>query len=55
MKTTAWMFCRECEKFDEDGTGLCTGVPCDFETEDPPCENYIFDDSKRIEQCDAKI
>ena len=38
---TAWDYCRKCERFDEDGTGLCSGAPFDYKTNGKPsCENY---------------
>lgn len=44
IQETAWMYCRECDKFDDDGTGKCTGTPTDYEITDgnPPCENYNY-------------
>ena len=43
-KETAWMYCRECDKFDADGTGICSGMAFDFEITDgnPPCKNYNY-------------
>ena len=43
-KETAWMYCRECNKFDEDGTGDCSGKPFDYEIKDgkPPCDKYEY-------------
>lgn len=35
--TTAKQFCIECKLFID---GDCSGMLKDFETEDPPCEDY---------------
>lgn len=44
---TAWMYCRECDKFNdgEHPERPCSGKAFDYEIKDgkPPCENYYFD------------
>ena len=49
---TAWMYCRECNKFDngEHPDRPCSGKPFDFEIVNgiPPCERYEYD--KRLDE-----
>lgn len=39
MNTTATDFCRECESYIK---GWCSGVTLNYETENPPCEDYVY-------------
>ncbi len=46
VKETAWSYCRECDKFDKDGSGTCMGKPFDYEIVNgkPPCSNYSYEE-----------
>jgi len=53
-KLTAWMFCRECNKFDdgEHPERPCSGRPCDFEVTDDAAFmaecNYEYDPESEV-------
>jgi len=50
MTETAWMYCRECDKFDdgEHSERPCSGKAFDYEIKDgkPPCKNYNWKGQK---------
>lgn len=39
---TAWDYCKKCKQFDEDGTGICSGTPFNYEIANdvPPCSSF---------------
>ena len=55
-KETAWMYCRECDKFDngEHPEKPCSGTAFDYKINDgkSPCKNYNFDNKFSNNLCD---